>query len=52
MFLILGTNESMAQSKKYSVYGVGIYNLKNLFDTCHDAVNNDYEYLTAATNKW
>ena len=22
MFLILGTNESMAQSKKYSVYGV------------------------------
>ena len=52
MFLILGTNESMAQSKKYSVYGVGFYNLENLFDTCHDAGKNDYEYLPDGTNKW
>ena len=52
MFLFLGTNESMAQSKKYSVYGVGFYNLENLFDTCHDAGKNDYEYLPEGTNKW
>ena len=52
LFLILGTNETMAQSKKYSVYGVGFYNLENLFDTCHDAGKNDYEYLPDGTNKW
>ena len=52
MFLILGTNESKAQSKKFSVYGVGFYNLENLFDTCHDAGKNDYEYLPEGTNKW
>jgi len=38
--------------KKYSVYGVGFYNLENLFDTCHDEGKNDYEYLPDGTNKW
>ena len=52
LFLVLGTNETKAQSKKYSVYGVGFYNLENLFDTCHDAGKNDYEYLPDGTNKW
>lgn len=41
-----------AQDKKFSVYGVGFYNLENLFDTCHDAGKNDYEYLPAGANKW
>jgi hypothetical protein len=49
--LLLGTNAAHAQ-KKYSVYGVGFYNLENLFDTCHDAGKNDYEYLPDGTNKW
>ena len=52
MFLFMGTNEIKAQSKTYSVYGVGFYNLENLFDTCHDAGKNDYEYLPEGTNKW
>ena len=52
LFLILGTNETMAQSKKYSVYGVGFYNLENLFDTLHDEGHNDYEYLPDGKNKW
>ena len=38
--------------KQYNVYGVGFYNLENLFDTCHDAGNNDYEYLPDGRNKW
>jgi hypothetical protein len=52
LFLFAGTSDLMAQSKKYSVYGVGFYNLENLFDTCHDAGKNDYEYLPDGTNKW
>ena len=49
--LILGTCAPHAQ-KKYSVYGIGFYNLENLFDTCHDEGKNDYEYLPDGTNKW
>jgi hypothetical protein len=49
--LFLGVNDAMAQ-KKFSVYGIGFYNLENLFDTCHDAGKNDYEYLPDGTNKW
>ncbi|MGN0282019.1 MAG: endonuclease/exonuclease/phosphatase family protein [Prevotella sp.] len=41
-----------AQEKKYNVYGIGFYNLENLFDTCHDEGKNDYEYLANGTNKW
>ena len=49
--LMMGTGAAHAQ-KKYSVYGVGFYNLENLFDTCHDEGHNDYEYLPDGTNKW
>lgn len=41
-----------AQQKKFSVYAVGFYNLENLFDTCHDAGKNDYEYLPDGAMKW
>ena len=49
--LLFAVNAAHAQ-KRYSVYGVGFYNLENLFDTCHDAGKNDYEYLPEGTNKW
>ena len=49
--LFLGVSASHAQ-KKFSVYGVGFYNLENLFDTCHDAGKSDYEYLPDGTNRW
>ena len=39
LFVTVG---SYAQEKKYSVYGIGFYNLENLFDTCHDEGHNDY----------
>ena len=41
-----------AQEQKYDIYGVGFYNLENLFDTIHDAGKNDYEFLPDGTNKW
>ena len=41
-----------AGDKKFSVYAVGFYNLENLFDTCHDAGKNDYEFLPEGSMKW
>jgi len=49
--LLMGVSAAHAQ-KKFSVYGVGFYNLENLFDTCHDAGKSDYEYLPDGTNRW
>ncbi len=43
---------AMAQQKQYQVYGVGFYNLENLFDTVHDVGKNDVEYLPNGANKW
>ncbi len=41
-----------ASAQKYLIYGVGFYNLENLFDTEHDEGKNDYEYLPDGRNKW
>ncbi len=38
--------------KKYSVFGVGFYNLENLFDTEHDEGKNDYQFLPDGSYKW
>ena len=38
--------------RKFALYGVGFYNLENLFDTCHDEGKNDYEYLPTGSNRW
>lgn len=43
--LLLWAGMAAQAQKKYAVYGVGFYNQENLFDTCHDAGKNDYEYL-------
>ena len=51
LLLVVATT-AVAQEKKIRVYGVGFYNLENLFDTCHDEGKNDYEYLANGTNKW
>ena len=52
VLFLIGTMNAQAQDKKYSVYAIGFYNLENLFDTCHDAGHNDYEYLPDGKNKW
>ena len=57
LFLIVGMNQVAAQSakggqKRFAVYGVGFYNLENLFDTCHDAGKNDYEFMPDGTYQW
>lgn len=53
--LILVSACAVAQDstqKRYSAYGVGFYNLENLFDTEHDEGKNDFEYLPEGKNKW
>jgi hypothetical protein len=52
VLFLAGTMVIQAQTKRYAVYGVGFYNLENLFDTCHDAGKNDYEYLPDGRNRW
>ena len=38
--------------KEQQVYGIGFYNLENLFDTTHDEGKNDYEFMPEGTFKW
>ena len=52
MLLLLCVSVAQAQEKKFSLYGIGFYNLENLFDTCHDEGHNDYQYLPDGQNKW
>ena len=52
VMLLTGVCSTMAQEKRYQLYGVGFYNLENLFDTCHDVGHNDYQYLPDGQYKW
>lgn len=49
MFLVVGVAKAQ---RTFSVYGIGFYNLENLFDTTHDEGKNDYEFLPEGTYKW
>lgn len=51
LILLFGTSACQAQ-KNYALYGIGFYNVENLFDTQHDEGKNDYQYLPDGTNKW
>ena len=50
--LMLSAATMNAQERKFALYGIGFYNLENLFDTCHDEGKNDYQYLPDGTYKW
>ncbi len=52
LMCIMVSLSACAQERKFSMYAIGFYNLENLFDTCHDAGKNDYEYLPDGRNKW
>ena len=49
---VLFCSISVSAQKSFSVYGIGFYNLENLFDITHDKGKNDYEFLPEGTNKW
>ncbi len=48
--LFLMTSILTVSAQNYLIYGVGFYNLENLFDTEHDQGKNDYEYLPDGRN--
>ena len=50
--LVAACSITASAQKKFSAYGIGFYNLENLFDTCHDEGKNDYEYLPNGGNHW
>ena len=52
VMLLWGVSTASADEKKFSLYGVGFYNLENLFDTCHDEGHNDYQFLPDGQYKW
>ena len=52
LMLAVAVSATRAQERKFAVYGVGFYNLENLFDTCHDAGKNDYQFLPDGMYKW
>ncbi len=49
--MLLASLTTTAQ-KRFAVYGVGFYNLENLFDITHDEGKNDYQYLPDGDNRW
>ena len=50
--LLLCGLTATAQERKLGLFGIGFYNLENLFDTQHDEGKNDYEYLPDGANHW
>ena len=50
--VVLTVALSASAQKKIGVYGVGFYNLENLFDTCHDEGKNDYQFLPSGSYHW
>lgn len=50
--LCIVTMHGQTDGKNLQVYGVGFYNIENMFDTIHDAGKYDQEYLPKGTNNW
>ena len=42
---LLFASVANTQERKFMLHAVAFYNLENLFDTCHDAHKNDYDFL-------
>ena len=52
LLLSAALSHTRAQERRLSLYGVGFYNLENLFDITHDEGKNDEEYLPDGANHW
>ena len=52
LMLFCGMQVAEAKKKVAPDYAIGFYNLENLFDTCHDAGKNDYEFLPDGGYQW
>lgn len=52
LLLILAIGVLPASAQKKVLYGVGFYNVENLFDTQHDPSKNDHEFLPTGSYQW
>ena len=52
LLLLVGLSSSLFANKKIAVYGVGFYNLENLFDTINNNGKYDLEYSPAGSKIW
>ena len=52
LLLVFALGVLPASAQKKVLYGVGFYNVENLFDTQHDAGKNDYEFLPSGSYQW
>ena len=50
--LMLVMSVTASAQKQYTGYGVGFYNLENLFDVLHDEGKNDDEFLPEGSYRW
>lgn len=50
--LLISCGSTAHPQLEEDAYAIGFYNLENLFDTCHDAGKNDYEFLPDGANRW
>ncbi len=49
---LLFASVANTQERKFMLHAVAFYNLENLFDTCHDAHKNDYDFLPGGSYQW
>ncbi len=52
LVLLVGLSSSLFANKKIAVYGVGFYNLENLFDTINNNGKYDLEYSPNGAKRW
>ena len=52
LLILLGSSLATAQNRKFAAYGIGFYNLENLFDTLHDEGKSDYDFLPEGDKHW
>ena len=52
LFVLLLLFSCARAAAQRELYGIGFYNIENLFDTIHDDGKNDYEFLPEGKYKW
>ena len=50
--LLLITAVGVNAKKQPAIYGIGFYNLENLFDTCHDEGKRDNDFMPDGSYQW
>ena len=52
LYMVVSSHQLGAQDSKYKAFGIGFYNVENLFDTVNDTLINDEEFLPDGQKAW